>query len=144
MSYHSGCFFIIQLPTDLTCVIYTSFCHYFFYSLPVAALDLSAKKELENTNSGGFKLDPEHNIHPLSGDFSGNPHAERFVDNMVKTHGFDRQQLQDVLAQTKRLDYVLNLMEKQAPAPKTTTTQAPSMPVPNGSYPLSEQVHHCR
>lgn len=53
---------------------------------------------------------------------------------MVKTHGFDRQQLQDVLAQTKRLDYVLNLMEKQAPAPKTTTTQAPSMPVPNGSW----------
>lgn len=107
--------------------------------------DLSAKKELENTNSGGFKLDPEHNIHPLSGDFSGNPHAERFVDNMVKTHGFDRQQLQDVLAQTKRLDYVLNLMEKQAPAPKTTTTQAPSMPVPNGTMdPLSEQVHHCR
>lgn len=31
--------------------------------------DLSAKKELENTNSGGFKLDPEHNIHPCPATF---------------------------------------------------------------------------
>ncbi|GKX59588.1 lytic murein transglycosylase B [Leminorella grimontii] len=95
--------------------------------------DLSAKSELESSTSGGFKLDPEHSVHPLTGDFSGNPNAERFIDNMVNTHGFDRQQLHDVLAQTKRLDYVLNLMEQQAPTPKTTP-QTPSVPVPNGAW----------
>ncbi|KOC88846.1 lytic murein transglycosylase B [Winslowiella iniecta] len=65
---------------------------------------------------GGFLLEPSHAIHPLGGDFAGNPATERFIDKMVSKHGFDRQQLHDVLAQTKRLDFVLRLMDRQAPS----------------------------
>ncbi len=35
---------------------------------------------------------------------------------MVEKHGFDRQQLHAVIGQAKRLDYVLRLMDRQAPA----------------------------
>ncbi|VFS63592.1 Membrane-bound lytic murein transglycosylase B precursor [Kluyvera cryocrescens] len=34
---------------------------------------------------------------------------------MVSKHGFDRQQLHEILSQAKRLDYVLRLMDRQAP-----------------------------
>lgn len=78
---------------------------------------------------GGFLLKPAHEIHPLSGDFAGNPAAERFIDKMVQEHGFNRQQLHDVLAQTKRLDWVLRLMDRQAPTPGY---QPPSGP--NGAW----------
>ncbi|GLR10812.1 murein transglycosylase B [Mixta theicola] len=76
---------------------------------------------------GGFLLKPAHEIHPLNGDFAGNPAAERFIDKMVQEHGFNRQQLHDVLAQAKRLDWVLRLMERQAPG-----YQPPSGP--NGAW----------
>ncbi|MBP2167519.1 membrane-bound lytic murein transglycosylase B [Erwinia toletana] len=76
---------------------------------------------------GGFILQPSHNIHPLGGDFAGNPAAGRFIDKMVSKHGFDRQQLHDVLGQAKRLDNVLRLMDRQAPS-----YQAPSGP--NGAW----------
>ncbi len=46
---------------------------------------------------------------------------------MVSKHGFDRQQLQEILSQSKRLDYVLRLMDRQAP-----TTQPPAGP--NGAW----------
>ncbi len=46
---------------------------------------------------------------------------------MVREHGFDRQQLHDVLAQTQRLDWVIRLMDKQAP-----TSRPPSEP--NGAW----------
>lgn len=61
------------------------------------------------------------------GDFAYDPAMNRFVDKMVSEHGFDRQQLHDVLAQTKRLDYVLKLMDRQAP-----TTRPPAGP--NGAW----------
>ncbi|WP_437609695.1 lytic murein transglycosylase B [Erwinia sp. V71] len=76
---------------------------------------------------GGFLLQPAHNIHPLSGDFAGNPATERFIEHMVSVHGFDRQQLHDVLAQAKQLDYVLKLMDRQAPS-----VQGPTGP--NGAW----------
>ncbi|WP_075183582.1 lytic murein transglycosylase B [Pantoea sp. 1.19] len=76
---------------------------------------------------GGFPLTPEHAVRPLWGDFADNPQAAQFIDNMVQKHGFDRQQLHDILAQAKRLDYVLRLMDRQAP-----TTAAPSGP--NGAW----------
>lgn len=82
--------------------------------------------------SGGFLLEPAHAGHLQEGDFAFNPETARFVDKMVKTHGFDRQQLHDVLAQAKRLDWVIRLMDKQAPAPATTLPRPPSLP--NGAW----------
>ncbi|MFU0966545.1 lytic murein transglycosylase B [Kluyvera ascorbata] len=67
------------------------------------------------TTSGGFLLEPQHNALIPNGDFANNPAAEQFIDKMVSKHGFDRQQLHEILSQAKRLDYVLRLMDKQAP-----------------------------
>ena len=79
------------------------------------------------TPTGGFLLEPQHNVSMMGGDFANNPNAERFIDRMVSKHGFDRQQLHEILSQAKRLDYVLNLMDRQAP-----TAQVPSGP--NGAW----------
>ncbi|TKI06593.1 lytic murein transglycosylase B [Martelella alba] len=65
--------------------------------------------------SGGFLLQPDHVGAAQTGDFAADPAVDRFVDKMVREHGFDRQQLHDVLAQTRRLDWVLDLMDRQAP-----------------------------
>ena len=74
-------------------------------------------------------LSPAHSGAPLGGDFANNPNTARFIDKMVQEHGFDRQQLHDVLAQARRLDSVLRLMDRQAPTP---STQGPTGP--NGSW----------
>ncbi len=79
------------------------------------------------TSSGGFLLEPQHNVMQMGGDFANNPNAQQFIDKMVSKHGFDRQQLQEILSQSKRLDYVLRLMDRQAP-----TTQPPAGP--NGAW----------
>ena len=79
--------------------------------------------------SGGFLLKPQHDVTMPGGDFAGNPAAEKFIERMVSKHGFDRGQLHEILSQAKRLDYVLRLMDKQAPTP---TAQAPSGP--NGAW----------
>ncbi len=76
---------------------------------------------------GGFLLEPQHNNMQLSGDFATNAETEKFINKMVSTHGFDRQQLHGIFSQTKRLDYVLRLMDRQAP-----TTAPPSGP--NGAW----------
>lgn len=65
---------------------------------------------------GGFLLEPAHQAQPMAGDFAGNPAAEQFISQMVAKHGFDRQQLQGIIDQAKRLDYVLRLMDRQAPS----------------------------
>lgn len=65
---------------------------------------------------GGFLLDTSHNVQPMFGDFAGNQAAETFIDQMVAKHGFDRQQLHAVIGQARRLDYVLRLMDRQAPS----------------------------
>jgi membrane-bound lytic murein transglycosylase B len=62
-----------------------------------------------------------------TGDFSSNPAVANFIEQMVAKHGMDRQQLQNEFAQTKRLDWVLKLMEKQAPAGKPSN-------IPNGGW----------
>ncbi|WP_312042043.1 lytic murein transglycosylase B [Erwinia sp.] len=77
--------------------------------------------------NNSFLLDPEHNVAPLDGDFANSPTAEAFIDKMVREHNFNRQQLHNVLAQAKRLDWVLRLMDRQAPS-----YQAPSGP--NGAW----------
>lgn len=81
------------------------------------------------TPSGGFLLEPQHNVMQMGGDFANNPNAQQFIDKMVNRHGFDRQQLQEILSQAKRLDSVLRLMDNQAP---TTSVKPPSGP--NGAW----------
>ncbi len=81
------------------------------------------------TPSGGFLLEPQHNVMQMGGDFANNPNAQQFIDKMVNKHGFDRQQLQEILSQAKRLDSVLRLMDDQAP---TTSVKPPSGP--NGAW----------
>ena len=81
------------------------------------------------TPSGGFLLEPQHNVMQMGGDFANNPNAQQFIDKMVIKHGFDRQQLQEILSQAKRLDSVLRLMDNQAP---TTSVKPPSGP--NGAW----------
>lgn len=81
------------------------------------------------TPSGGFLLEPQHNVMQRGGDFANNPNAQQFIDKMVKKHGFNRQQLQEILSQAKRLDSVLRLMDNQAP---TTSVKPPSGP--NGAW----------
>lgn len=81
------------------------------------------------TPSGGFLLEPQHNVIQMGGDFANNPNAQQFIDKMVNKHGFDRQQLQEILSQAKRLDSVLRLMDNQAP---TTSVKPPSGP--NGAW----------
>lgn len=81
------------------------------------------------TPSGGFLLEPQHNVMQMGGDFANNPNAQQFIDKMVNKHGFDRQQLQEILSQAKRLDSVLRLMGNQAP---TTSVKPPSGP--NGAW----------
>ena len=79
------------------------------------------------TPSGGFLFEPQHNVMQTGGDFANNPNAQQFIEKMVNKHGFDRQQLQEILSQAKRLDSVLRLMDRQAP-----TTQPPAGP--NGAW----------
>lgn len=81
------------------------------------------------TPSGGFLLEPQHNVMQMGGDFANNPNAQQFIDKMVNKHGFDRQQLQEILSQAKRLDSVLRLMDNQVP---TTSVKPPSGP--NGAW----------
>lgn len=81
------------------------------------------------TPSGGFLLEQQHNVMQMGGDFANNPNAQQFIDRMVNKHGFDRQQLQEILSQAKRLDSVLRLMDNQAP---TTSVKPPSGP--NGAW----------
>ncbi|MBF4664218.1 lytic murein transglycosylase B [Cronobacter malonaticus] len=87
----------------------------------------SATTQTAGASQGGFLLQPQHDMLLPTGDFTGNPAAENFINMMVSKHGFNRQQLQEVFSQTKRLDYVLRLMDRQAP----TTQPAPG---PNGAW----------
>ncbi|KFK92180.1 MULTISPECIES: lytic murein transglycosylase B [unclassified Serratia (in: enterobacteria)] len=100
------------------------------FSLLVACSSEPAPQEQTPQASlvqSGFQLEPEHAIHPLSGDFADNPATARFIDKMVREHGFERQQLHDVLAQAQRLDWVVRLMDKQAPAGRPSSA-------PNGAW----------
>ncbi|MGP4873298.1 lytic murein transglycosylase B, partial [Klebsiella pneumoniae] len=51
------------------------------------------------SGTGGFLLEPQHNVMQMGGDFANNPVAAQFIDKMVAKHGFDRQQLQEILSQ---------------------------------------------
>ncbi|MDH1007709.1 lytic murein transglycosylase B [Pseudomonas nicosulfuronedens] len=66
-------------------------------------------------------------ITPLRGDYANNANANRFIDMMVSKYGFNRQSLHDLFAQTQELDWVIRLMDRQAP-----TYTPPSGP--NGAW----------
>lgn len=96
--------------------------------LPVIFL-LSACSNQPDSSS---QSKPDTVVYPLTGDFAFNPATERFIDKMVKQHGFNRQELHNILGEAKRLDSVLRLMDKQAPS---TAKPAPTVkPKPNGAW----------
>ena len=74
---------------------------------------------------GGVYLEEEHNppknnSEPLVVD------QENFITRMVNKHGFNREQLREVLSQTNKLDWVINLMDKQAPTSGSSTVSKPN------------------
>ncbi|OCG24242.1 murein transglycosylase B [Gilliamella sp. wkB108] len=74
---------------------------------------------------GGVYLEKEHTQPKTNAPLAMD--KEKFIKKMVSQHGFNRQQLHDVLEQTNKLDWVINLMDKQAPKAGTST-------VPNGAW----------
>lgn len=75
-------------------------------------------------------LQPEHDIYLTDGDFVHNASAQQFIHHMVHQHGFNQQQLTDIFSRARRLDYVINLMDRQAPAPAS----AAKVQKPNGAW----------
>jgi membrane-bound lytic murein transglycosylase B len=75
---------------------------------------------------GGVYLEKDHNPSKTASP-SLEIDKEKFIDRMVSKHGFNRQQLRNVLAQTNKLDWVINLMDKQAPKSGPATG-------PNGAW----------
>ncbi len=74
----------------------------------------------------GFFLEKQHEK-PKANNNNLTVDKEKFINMMVKKHGFNRQQLKNVLKQTNKLDSVIKLMDQQAP--KST-----SLNVPNGAW----------
>lgn len=96
----------------------------------LAACSSAPKSNATATPQGTAVRDSSLLMPPLSaaprrGDFANNPNTARFIDKMVQEHGYDRQQLHDVLMQARRLEAVLRLMDRQAP---TSSTQGPTGP----------------
>lgn len=61
------------------------------------------------------------------GDYAYHPKAQAFIEYMVEQHQYDRTQLTYWLNHAKRLDYVLRLMDRQAPS-------SPTPIGPNGAW----------
>lgn len=57
----------------------------------------------------------KHDSFILKGDFADSPEAVSFINRMVREHGFEHQQLYDVLAKAKKLDWLILQMDRQAP-----------------------------
>ena len=49
------------------------------------------------------------------GDFANRSNVDNFVQRMVQKHGFDSAELHRVLAQAERYDWIIKLMDAQAP-----------------------------
>lgn len=62
---------------------------------------------------GGYRADR------ISGDYGGYARLEQFVDQMVRTHGFDRAYLQGLFSQAKRKDWTLDYYRKSDQAIKS-------------------------
>ncbi|WP_085246758.1 lytic murein transglycosylase B [Gilliamella mensalis] len=85
------------------------------------------KEHRGHTNvKGGVYLEKDHNpSQTISTRLAID--KEKFIDRMVSKHDFNRQQLRTVLGQTNKLDWVINLMDKQAPKANSST-------LPNGAW----------
>ena len=70
--------------------------------------------------------------HISSGDYQNNENAERFIEYMVAKHNYDRDELVYWLSNARRLDFVINLMDRQAPSKPSTAKPRP--PVPTGAW----------
>ena len=57
----------------------------------------------------------------LSGDYAGYPDVERFIDKMVRQHGFSREYLYGLFSQAKRKEWTIKYMNQEKP----TTTPRP-------------------
>ncbi|ATM00536.1 murein transglycosylase B [Aeromonas sp. CA23] len=55
------------------------------------------------------------------GDFANRSNVDQFVQRMVQKHGFDGAELHGVLAQAQRYDWIIRLMDAQAPTPSKPT-----------------------
>lgn len=86
----------------------------------------------QNTAVKLLQLAPEHRVYHADGDFVSGYSTQQFINNMVSQYGFDRQQLIMVLSQARKLDYVIALMDKQAPVVVSSQPKAP--PKPNGAW----------
>lgn len=110
---------------------------YLTISLPLLLLLSACSSQPESTHpnamKGNYQCGKEDTVYSLTGDFALNPATEQFIDKMVNQHCFSRQQLHDILAQAKRLDSVLRLMDQQAPSttPRPVSTVPPK---PNGAW----------
>lgn len=72
------------------------------FALLAACSSKPQSSEIQTTTgapSGGFLLEPQHNVMVMGGDFANNPNAQQFIEKMVNKHGFNRQQLQEILSQ---------------------------------------------
>ncbi|SFN10649.1 peptidoglycan lytic transglycosylase GH103 [Izhakiella capsodis] len=87
----------------------------------------TAPKVYGNPFKGGGQGIQNSGVSRLSGDFAGNPAAQAFVTRMVNEQGYDRAQLESTLSAARRLDWVLDNMDRQAP-----TFQGPVGP--NGAW----------
>lgn len=75
---------------------------------------------------GGVYLEKEHNAPKTNNELLAID-QENFITRMVNKYGFNRKQLREVLSQTNKLDWVINLMDKQAPKLSPSTG-------PNGAW----------
>src|SRR5699024_11600652 len=53
------------------------------------------------TPSGGFLLEPQHNVMQMGGVFANIPNAQQFIDKMVIKKGFDRHQSNKIYSHVK-------------------------------------------
>jgi membrane-bound lytic murein transglycosylase B len=82
----------------------------------------------ESTTS--FQGDAASSADITSGDFKNNANARQFIDYMATKHNYDRDQLVYWISHAKRLDSVIRLMDRQAPAPVASKQSS----VPTGAW----------
>lgn len=95
-----------------------------------SAANTPAQAPAPKAKSGGSFLitpPPKQTAGVLAGDFATNPAVDQFIAMMVSKHGFDRAELHRVLSQASREQWIINLMDRQAPV-----STAPSGP--NGAW----------
>ena len=68
--------------------------------------------------SGGFLLEPKHNMMQMGGDFANNPAAEQFIDKMVSKHGLTASSCMPFCLRRSVWTHVLRLMDRQARQPR--------------------------